>query len=254
MPEPRTLLLPRWVAASVIGSALVVLVLATSGDPVPLLTAPRRAPLGPPPGPLDLATATAGTATPTTSATPVPPAFDAAWVRPLVLGVLVVVAVAMLAGTVYGVVHVVRRLWEERWRSPDVPNAIGADPLDIDLHAARQGVSEAARDMRAALRAGSPRNAVVQCWLLLLDSLGTHGVTTHPSQSPTELAEHALSQVSTDRAAVSELTFLFLEARFSEHPMDETARRRAEVALARILSDLGQDDLAPVPPGPGTSS
>jgi hypothetical protein len=238
--RPRTIRLPRWAAVSVVGLGLALLVLATTADRVPLLQLPTEpSARGVPPGPLATASATASPATGSTTAPPVVP-FDLPWVRPLVLTVLAIAALVMVAGTVVALVQVARRLWEDRWRTPDVQHGLTSEPLDVDLSAPREAVAEAAERMREALRTGTPRNAVVQCWLLLVHSLEQHGVTPHPAQSPTELARHALGQVSTDAGAVAELTALFLEARFSEHPIGEESRRRAEAALQRITAGLQQ--------------
>jgi hypothetical protein len=236
--RPRTIRLPGWAAASVAGLGLALLVLVTTADRVPLLQVPDKpSARGVPPGPLATASATVSPATGSTTAAPVVP-FDLPWVRPMVLTLLALVALVMVAGTVVALVQVARRLWQDRWRAPDVQHALTGERLDVDLSAPHDAVAKAAERMREALRTGTPRNAVVQCWLLLVQSLERHGVTPDPAQSPTELARHALSQVSTDASAVTELTALFLEARFSEHPIGEESRRRAEAALRRITAGL----------------
>jgi hypothetical protein len=159
-------------------------------------------------------------------------------VRPLVLAVLIVVGAVMVAGTVAALVEVARRLWQDRWRTPDVLHAFDSERVDVSLAIGRDARAEAAADMHKALRTGSPRNAVVQCWLLFVAALERRGVRRDPAMSPTELTRHALRQVSTDRAAVAELTSLFLEARFSEHEIGEDARQRAERALQRVTAAL----------------
>jgi hypothetical protein len=232
-------LLPRWLAACVVGTGLALLVLATTGDPVPLLDAPGSPVLGRPPGPLNAptVTATAGTASPSASTAPQP--FDVPWLRPLVLGALVVVGIVMLAGTLVAVVVIARRLWADRWQRPDLLQAVADEQLTVGLTRSRESLEAVAVEMRHALRTGSPRNAVVRCWLLLVDSLERHGVRPHPAQSATEFTRTALSRVSADEQAVAQLTALFLEARFSEHEMDEAARERALDALDRITRSLG---------------
>lgn len=235
--RPRTLRLPGWVTAAVVGTGLVVLVLATTADGTALLQAPPERTFGSPPGPLATMTTASGAAT--SSATP--PAImpiDVPWLRPLVLTALALAGLIMVAGTAVALVHVARRLWEERWQSPDVLHALDSQPIDVDLSVQRDALAEAAQQMRDALRSGTPRNAVVQCWLLLVAALERHGVRPDPSQSPTEFTREALSRLSTDRAAVAELTSLFLEARFSEHVIGEDARQRAEAALGRVTAAL----------------
>jgi Domain of unknown function (DUF4129) len=236
--RPRTVHLPRWVAASVVGAGLAVLVLATTADGTALLQAPSESALGSPPGPLATPGASASVAATSSVTPPTIIPIDLPWLRPLVLTTLVVAALIMVAGTAVALVHVARRLWEDRWQAPDVLHALESQPLDVDLAAPRDALAEAAQRMRDVLHTGSPRNAVVQCWLLLVDSLERHGVTPDPAESPTELTRHALNQISTDRAAVAELTSLFLEARFSEHVIGEDARLRAAAALGRVTAAL----------------
>jgi hypothetical protein len=222
---------------SLVGGGLAILVLAATADPVPLLRSAAGAPPGRHPGPLLTAGTATASATGTATSHHVTP-YDLPWVRPLVLAVLAVVGLLMLAGTVAALVQVAKRLWEERWRAPDVPLAQSADQLDVPLAASHEAVLDAAEQLQAAFRAGTPRNGGVQCWVVLLRTLEEHGVAPDPAQSPTELTRHALQRVSTDRTAVAELTSLFLEARFSEHTIGEASRRRAEVALRRVLSGL----------------
>jgi hypothetical protein len=231
--------LPRWAVACATTAGLAVLVLAVTADPAPLLTAPTRPAPGRPPGPLATATATATAPTGSSTARIVTP-YDAPWVRPLVLAVLAVVALVILAGTAIAVVQVARRLWADRWQAPDLMHAIAADELAVDLTASWDAVADEAEHLRRALRAGTPRNGVVQCWLLLVHVLEQHGVHADPAQSPTELTRQALTRLSTDRAAVRALTGLFLEARFSEHPIGEAQRQRAEAALDRVVAGLGE--------------
>lgn len=247
---PRTVVLSRWLAGCVIGTGLAVLVLASTGDPLPLIDAPDSPALGQPPGPLGLPTVTASVAA-TASATPTtaPQPYDAPWLRPLVLGALIVVGVLMLAGTIVAVVVLTKRLWQDRWQPPDLQRALADEQVTVDLAASREALETAARQMRQALNTGAPRNAVVRCWLLLVDSLERHGVTPDPAQSATEFTRFALTQVSTDQHAIARLTTLFLEARFSEHELGEDAREAALAALDRITSSLDAGPRAGVAAG-----
>lgn len=218
-------------------TGLGLLVLAATADPVPMLSRSQAPPTGRPPGPLATASATASGPNGTPTPDQITP-YDASWVRPLVLGVLIVVGAVVLLGTAVAVVQMARRLWEDRWQAPGVARSIGGDQLEVDLTSPGQAIVDAAEQMAQALRSGSPRNAVVQCWLVLVRSLEQHGVTPDPAHSPTELTRAALTQLSTDARAADELTSLFLEARFSEHLIGELERQRALSALQRVVSGL----------------
>ncbi len=105
----------------------------------------------------------------------------------------------------------------------DVASTIGAD----------------ADAQRAALRRGRPRDAIVECWLRLEAAVVEAGVERHPSDTSTELIERVLAEHRVDPAAIARLAALYREARFSDHDMDEGARRAAIVALDTVHADLG---------------
>jgi hypothetical protein len=249
--EPRTVALPRCAGLCAAATGLALLVVVTTADPVRLLHTTSEPATGRPPGPLPTPSATASTLA---SGTPTPDQvapYDVPWLRPVVLAVLVVVGLVMLAGTVLAVVQVARRLWEDRWQAPDVPQALADEQLHVDLAATRDAVVESAAELREALLAGSPRNGVVQCWLRLVQALEEHGIVPDPAQSATELTRVALSRLSPDARAVTELTSLFLEARFSEHTIGEPERQRALDALHRVVASL-EPHRGAVQPAQGT--
>lgn len=178
---------------------------------------------------------------PVATTPPTQPAYDDS-TRPSVVhvphlvGVLVrAVLFALLAVLV---ALVVRNVWRHRprlrWRFGRRRRASKFDVLD-DVAAAVGADAEA---QRAALRRGSPRNAIVECWLRLEKAVATAGVRHDPADTSTELTMRVLTSVHVDQDAIERLAVLYREARFSDHSMGEDARRAAIDALDAIHDGL----------------
>lgn len=115
-------------------------------------------------------------------------------------------------------------------------------PFDVLADVATT-VGHSAHAQRAALGRGSPRNAIVACWLLLEAAVGEAGVQRRAADTSTELTERVLADHDVDTAAIAGLAALYREARFSDHEMGETSRQAAIDALGRV-----HDSLRPVAP------
>ena len=119
----------------------------------------------------------------------------------------------------------------------------GADVLVLpDVAAA---IVDEAEAQRTALLGGSPRNAIVRCWLRLEEAVADAGVPPDPAETSAELTERVLTQRTVDPGAIRELAALYREARFSEHPIDETKRAGALRALDRLHAELRTGDHEP---------
>jgi hypothetical protein len=112
-------------------------------------------------------------------------------------------------------------------------------PLDVLADVATT-ITDSAGAQRAALRRGSPRNAIVECWLLLEAAVIAAGVERRPADTSTELTERVLADRDVDAAAIAALAALYREARFSDHEMSESSRRAAIDALDRVHGSLGR--------------
>ena len=100
-----------------------------------------------------------------------------------------------------------------------------------------------------ALQHGTPRNAIVACWLELEDAVRASGVAPAPHQTAQELTQQVLRDLAAvDRASISELARLYREARFSGHAMTETDRAAAQSAIERLHADLRAGAVPPVVP------
>jgi hypothetical protein len=90
----------------------------------------------------------------------------------------------------------------------------------------------------AALAEGSPRNAIVACWLRLEDDVADAGLPRQPAETSAEFTERVLGSYSLDPVPIGELAALYREARFSKHELDQHDRQRAIVALRQIHGAL----------------
>lgn len=106
---------------------------------------------------------------------------------------------------------------------------------------------------RAALDTGSPRNAIVACWLRLESSVESAGVAHDPALTSTELTGEVLQRFPVDTDAATRLGALYREARFSTHDLDERHRQAAIAALDEVHAGLRRvGRRAPEAPPPAT--
>jgi len=147
--------------------------------------------------------------------------------RLLFFGCLAAAVVLLL---VYAWHHRPRLAWQHSRRH----RSVRFDILD-DVAAL---VSADADAQRAALRQGSPRNAIVECWLRLESAVVAAGVIHDPAETSTEFTVRVLTTLQVDQVAIERLAALYREARFSDHPMDEHARSAAIDALDDIHEAL----------------
>lgn len=94
---------------------------------------------------------------------------------------------------------------------------------------------------RAALAEGTPRNAIVACWMQLERDAAAAGLPRAPSETPTEYAERVIGRSSVDPAPIGELAALYREARFSRHELGDDHRSRALESLERVAAALHHD-------------
>lgn len=125
-----------------------------------------------------------------------------------------------------------RRFGEERLVVP-------LDPLP-DLQTARAAVERDHERQREALTALDVRDGIVACWVVFEDAAAESLVAREPAETASAFVVRFLHSLDVDPRPVAELAQLFLEARFSTHPMPEDARTRAERALSAIHRDLWQ--------------
>lgn len=135
------------------------------------------------------------------------------------------------------VIAVLMAVWRNRprvrWRRKSTSD--GDFEVLPDIAAA---VVEQAAAQRAALLDGAPRNAIVQCWLRLERDVAAAGMARDPADTSLEFTERVLARYTVDPEAIAELAALYREARFSDHPLEESHRRTALDALDRLHHTL----------------
>ena len=106
--------------------------------------------------------------------------------------------------------------------------------------------SPAARRVRRALQAGlralqehqEPRQAIIACYAHLEHLLEDHGMPTYQALTPQEYMGTVLVQVELPLEAFAGLVELFELARYSVHPLDDSARSAAVTYLKTLQTHL----------------
>lgn len=227
--ERRPLLAPTALLPTGVALGLLVLVWAATTGPVRMLSDSGRRYVFEPPrpesSPSDGYQAPARLRDLTKGVRPVA---DLAWVGDLI-------AIAVLLTILGAVALGLRSLWRSRWRAPEAPEQLDFEVLPEQLATA---LREDRAAQLAAVGGGDPRNAIVACWLRLEEVLTVAGVPPGRSETSTEYVVRALRSIDLDPRPMSTLAGLYREARFSEHPVGEEARRSARAALEDLHRDL----------------
>jgi hypothetical protein len=177
-------------------------------------------------------------ARPSVTATPVTRAgshgYDLSWVfdvTALLLLSVALIVVVLLAGWV----------WRNRWHRPRKRPQAHFDVLpEVSLAA----LTADAPVQLAVLQEGTPRNAIVACWLRLETAAGQAGVARHPAETSTEFTARVLGALAVDAAMFKGFAGLYREARFSRHELGEPARQSALAALRCLHRDIAASGAA----------
>jgi len=130
------------------------------------------------------------------------------------------------------------------------------DAADADEDASPDGawgvvlpveLRDAVQNALTRLHEGSPRNAIVACWVCLRTATFRSGLPERPSDTAQEFVVRAVHGLGLDPSAVQTLAALYREARFSDHPMNEAQRDRAGLALRTLVDQLDQRGTAVEP-------
>jgi hypothetical protein len=218
----------RLVAGAATGVAMLLLVLAASSAPVRLWITP----------PGEVGPSSVGTAGPLDTVAP-PDSVPADRGDPSDWGDVFfqILAVLLIVVAVTAAVSMVRSgMWprlrrrgvrERSARQVSPLPEVAEGELAVDLEAAR-----------VALAGGSPRNAIVACWMQLEQDAAAAGLPRDAAETSVEYVERVVAASSIDAAPIGELAALYREARFSRHELGDDHRTRALAALNRVEAAL----------------
>lgn len=102
----------------------------------------------------------------------------------------------------------------------------------------------------AELVLGTPRNAIVACWMRLQEVTHGAGLPVEVSETSQEFTVRALRRLQLNDTAISTLSRLYREARFSEHEMVEVQRDQARAALQVLADELSSPAASRAEPKP----
>ena len=131
-----------------------------------------------------------------------------------------------------------------RARLADERLVVPLEPLP-DLETARSALERDQQKQRDALAGTDVRNGIVACWIVFEEAAAEADVARQPAETASAFVVRFLHLLDVDPRPVGELARLFLEARFSSHPMPSDAGRHAERALWAIHHDLALTGVSP---------
>ena len=111
---------------------------------------------------------------------------------------------------------------------------VRARPIDTEMTARRQVLS-AVQDARTKLEAnGSYHETILECYKRMCQILSREGFPIAPSETAREFSQGVSRKLELGKASVSGLTFLFEEARYSNHAIANEKRRLAVGYLSSL--------------------
>ncbi|MEV0127402.1 DUF4129 domain-containing protein [Dactylosporangium sp. NPDC050688] len=83
-----------------------------------------------------------------------------------------------------------------------------------------------------------PRRAVIACWVRLERAAAAAGTPRETGDSPTDLVTRLLAGHQISRPTLEGLAYVYREARYATHPVDERTRQGAIEALRQLRAEL----------------
>ena len=160
------------------------------------------------------------------------------------------------AAVVWVAVRIVRELVRIRWRIPRLgsrrwprhrrarrtpESSPAVEPVQVvhdEAAVAREAVDAALAPLSEPT---DPRAAVIEAYARMEHVLATRGIGRQTAEAPREYLQRVMRDQGMPAESLTTLTALFEEARFSRHPIPESARRRAtsELNAARAALATG---------------
>ena len=152
-----------------------------------------------------------------------------------------VFAVTVLAAAALALLLLVRGMherWQLRRRPPPPPPEVDFDVVETARRVAGSIARDAEQQRRLLTDDGQPRNGIVACWHRFEEQAADTGVVREDWETSAEFTLRVLDLVEADSGPVTRLAALYREARFSDHPLDESHRTAALAALDAIHAQL----------------
>ncbi len=118
---------------------------------------------------------------------------------------------------------------------------VSQDAGDDEAKARDGAVVSIDESLEQLLDGGDDRAAILAAYATLLQRLAAAGHPRRLDEAPGEYLTRVLRRLDVRPEPLTDLTALFAEARFSDHPMGAAHRRRAIEALTAARSDLRRD-------------
>jgi uncharacterized membrane protein len=141
----------------------------------------------------------------------------------LVFGAIVLASFALAIGGLHKAYR-----WAREERAPLTTETVTREALMV--------VQKAARDLRLA---GDYRETILNCYRQMCHVLSLHGFQIRLHDTASEFSNSVSSKLRLGGDSVRYLTFLFEEARYSDHQIDDTKRAKALNQLESLEHLLG---------------
>jgi hypothetical protein len=159
-------------------------------------------------------------------------------------GLITLVGSVLLGGIAIALIALLVLTFMRRHRraavDPPTPVPVGDSAAVPALGISARAVEDA-RQILLSHAAGDPRNAIVACWMDLERTCADAGLPRRLAETSSDFTERVLAASTEDQPAVETLAALFLEARFSRHPLGDREHAAALGALERVLSSTRLD-------------
>jgi Domain of unknown function (DUF4129) len=149
------------------------------------------------------------------------------------------VALVVLVRALGGVGIPWRRRREQPDPEPDVDEATGAVSDSEDTEVAHRALEAALVPLRDP---SDPRGAVIAAYARMESVLAERELGRHAPEAPREYLARVLGEHGMPELSLTTLTEMFEEARFSRHPIPDSAPRRALGELERARAALAARD------------
>jgi hypothetical protein len=127
-------------------------------------------------------------------------------------------------------------LWVLTWGRDST--AASLEPDQPQIRQVRRAVTAGLRELQSH---ADPRQAIIACYARLEYLLEDYGVPAYAHLTPQEYMGAALQGLDLPLEALAGLVQLFEQARYSLHPLDDTARTQATAYLTTIHTHLGAE-------------